>query len=131
MTELAVTTTVSLVNPDLGDLALDDAGLEVVHTSLADEVHQRLNVRLRFFKGEWFLNLLEGTPYYQQILVKAPSDRVIRAVFGTVVTGTEGVASLTSLTYSVNSARQLTLAFEAKLLDGSTYSTQTYGAFVV
>lgn len=129
--ELGVTTIASLVNPDTGDLALDDAGLEVVHTSLADEVAQRLTVRLKFFRGEWFLNLLEGTPYYERVLTKGVSDRVIQAVFGGVIRGTQGVSSLTSLTYSLGSDRVLTLSFVAKLEDGTTFSTSDYPPFVV
>ncbi len=129
--ELGVVTVTTEWNPDLGDLALDEAGLEVVHTSLADEVAQRLNVRLRFFRGEWFLNLLEGTPYYQQILVKAPSDRIIRTVFTAVILGTEGVLSLRSLEYTISAQRELSLVFEAQLQDGSTFSTSDYPPFVV
>ena len=129
--ELAVTISTSETNPDAGDLALDDAGLEVVHTSLADEVAQRLGVRLRFFRGDWFLNLLEGTPYYQYVLVKSPSDRVLRSVFISVILGTQGVSSLVSFSYSISSARVMTLEFEARLADESTFKSTDYPPFTV
>jgi hypothetical protein len=70
--EFACTTVASIVNPDVGDLALSDLGDAFIRTTLADEFAQRLRVRLSFFKGEWFLNLDEGMPYYQLILVKGP-----------------------------------------------------------
>lgn len=128
--ELAVTTTTTPENPDAGDLALDDAGSEVLLTTLADEVAQRLHVRLRFFRGEWFLNLLEGVPYYEEILTLGPTDEVIRGVFSSVISETEGVAALVSLNYSISN-RVLTLAFEARLEDGTTFSTSDYPPFVV
>jgi hypothetical protein len=129
--ELGITISTSETNPDAGDLALSDAGLEVVHTSLADEVAQRLAVRLRFFRGDWFLNLLEGTPYYQFVLVKSPSDVVLRSIFTKVIASTEGVASVISLDYTVSSARVMTLEFEARLADESTFKSTDYPPFLV
>jgi hypothetical protein len=129
--ELAIAITPTEQNPEAGDLAIDDAGSEVIHTQLTKEVAQRLTVRLNFFRGEWFVNLLEGTPYFQQILGKA-SDDAVRAALTAVILGTEGVASLISFTaIRDRSARTATVAFKARLEDGSTFSTADYPAFVV
>jgi hypothetical protein len=35
-----------------------------------DFVRQKIKIRLQFFKGEYFLNLDSGVPYYQRILGK-------------------------------------------------------------
>lgn len=129
--ELGITLTTSLTNPDVGDLELTDAGLEVSRTALAAEVAQRLTVRLNFFKGEWFLSLEEGTPWYQLLFTKAPPDRIIRAVFGSVIRGTEGVADLVSLSYSISRTRQLSLSFTARLEDGTLFRSTDYTPFVV
>ena len=130
--ELGCTVTVSLVNPDLGDLSLDDNGLEEVLTELVDEVNQRLMVRFNFFQGEWFLNLQAGTPYYQHIFQKGVTDAVIRHIFGTVVRGTEGVATLTDLSYTRNNAtRRMALTFKARLQDGTLYAPVAFNPFVV
>ena len=130
--ELGVVTTPSLNNPDVGDLALTEQQLETVVTTLADQVAQRLYVRLNFFKAEWFLNLEAGTPWYQSILVKGPTDHVIRSVFTQVIQGTEGVQELVSLTYTVSKAtRQLAITFKARLYDGTTFVSTDYAPFVV
>jgi len=129
--ELAVTLTETVANPIVGDLYLGDDGNEVVHTDLALEVVQRLNVRFLFFKGEWFLNLDSGTPWFQSLLVKGPSDAVIRSVIGQVITGTEGVATLVSLSYSISRARHLSVTFKAKLNDGSVLDSRDFQPFVV
>ena len=130
--ELGCTVTVSLTNPDVGDLSLSDTGLEEVLTVLEDEVNQRMTVRLNFFQGEWFLDLSAGTPYYQQILQKGVTDEVIRGVFGAVVKGTEGVSRLIDIQYTLNkSTREMRLSFKAQLEDGSTYVSTNYAPFVI
>lgn len=132
--ELGCTTFVTVVNPDLGDLMLDEAGTGafVVHTLLAREVAQRIHVRLKFFKGEWFLNLDEGTPWYQELLVKGASDRTIRSVFGQVIGECPGVAELTSLSYALDKrTRRLSLRFTARLDDGTTLRSADFGEFLV
>jgi len=130
--EFACVLTASLTNPDVGDLQLTDEGDEVVRTELTDEVAQRLRVRLSFFKGEWFLNLEEGLPYYQSILVHGLKDKVVRAVFGDVIAQTPGVAQLLSLEWSVVKAtRAMSLSFKCKLEDGSTFVSTNYPEFIV
>ena len=121
----------SIVNPNIGDLALTDEGTELVRTVLADEVSQRLHVRLKFFKGEWFLNLDAGAPYYQSIFVKGVRDRIIRSVFTDIIRGTEGVSEVLKLDYAVSSARQLTLTFTARLQDGTLFRSTDYAPYVV
>jgi len=129
--ELGCTLVASATNPDVGDLELTATGGEVSRTVLGEEVAQRLRVRLLFFKGEWFLNLDEGLPYYQSILVKGLTEKVIRSVFGSVILKTQGVSQLLSLTHSISTARRLTLTFKCKLEDGSTFSSTDYAPFIV
>jgi hypothetical protein len=132
MAEFGVTLVSSITNPDVGDMALTDTGEEVLRTDLAEEVAQRLKVRLNFFRGEWFLNLNAGTPWYQRLLVKDPKDAIIRAIFTRVIGGTEGVAQVMSLSYDIDRrTRELSLRFRARLEDGSTFVSTDYPPFVV
>ena len=131
MAELAIAIKPSLTNPDVGDLALDDTLNEVLLTDLQSEVAQRLYVRLNFFQGEWFRDQLAGTPYYQRILRKAPSPRVVRAVFSQVILNTEGVAALLKFNYSVNRQRQMTLNFTCRLADDSVFQSTDFAPFQV
>lgn len=131
MAELGVTIAVDMDNPDLGDLRLDTTGHEVFVDDLSAEVAQRLTVRFNFEKGEWPLDLLEGTPLYEAILLKAPSDRIIRAVFEQVITGTQGVATLTGFNYSISPRRVMTAAFQCRLTNGVTFSSGDFGSFLI
>ncbi len=129
--ELKVAIKVDLNNPDLGDLYLDDNGLEVLEQDLGAEVAQRLTVRFNFFLGEWFLDTTEGTPWFQRVLVKAPSDRVIRTVLTNVIVATEGVASIVSLAYDIGRDRRLSVRFVCQLVDGTTFRSTEFAQFQV
>lgn len=129
--ELAIVTQPDINNPVAGDLYLDPLGHTRLVTKLSEEVAQRLFVRFQFFKGEWFLNLDEGTPYYQLIMVKNPPDAIVRAVFGQVIEGCDGVEALRTLTYTVNRQRHMTLKFTALLEDGSIFNSSDFAPFVV
>lgn len=129
--EFPVVLKATVNNPDVGDMQLSDNGDLVMVTDLSTEVAQRLQVAFNFFKGEWFLDLDEGTPWFQYILVKAPQDRVIRTVFTQLIANTEGVASVSKFAYSISKDRKISLSFECVLKDASTFSTANYTPFVL
>ena len=83
------------------------------------------------FKGEWFLDLDAGTPYYQTLFRKNPPPALIRGVFNRIISDCEGVDAVTSLTFSVGRDRKLSLAFTARLKDGSTFRSTDYAPYVV
>ena len=118
-------------NPDPGDLFLDDTGDAVQSEDLALEVAQRITVRANFFRSEWFLDLNEGTPWYQHVLTKAPPDRVIRSVLRGVIADCEGVASLDQLLYSISRERTMSVDFRATLDNGTTLTSRTYGPLYI
>ena len=128
--ESGVTLKATITNPDVGDRALDEQGRAVLLDDLAAEVAQRLHIRLNFFKGEWFLNLNSGVPYYQRIFRKAPSDKVIRAVFRKLILGCPGVAGLDKFAYSLSN-RTLRVTFTARLDNGARLVSSDYPPFEI
>lgn len=86
-----------------------------------DAIVQHLLVRLRFFKGEWFLNPLLGMPYYDTVLVKNPDLVAIRGIFREAILTTPGILSIDSLNMSLDTpTRTLTVEFTALKDDGGT-----------
>lgn len=77
------------------DLDLSSGNL-VITDDRALCIAQKLTIRFQLFFGEWFADARIGVPYYQVILVKNPSMRVISTVFRQVIMGTEGVAEILS-----------------------------------
>lgn len=81
-------------------------------------IRQKLSARFRFFLGEWFLNQLEGVPYYRDVFVANPNTDVIASLFKRVILTCPGVLSIAS--YKMNFdpvARSMTFSFQA-VVDG-------------
>lgn len=103
-----------------GDLLLNDG---------VDAIAQHLKIRLRFFRGEWFLNLDEGVPYFQEVLRKNPSSRALGAFFRNIIVNTPGIASVGTVTLDYDAGeRTLDVQFTATTVDGETI---TYDSFLV
>lgn len=101
-----------------GDILITDAAFSIVRGD--DALLQHLAIRLRFFLGEWFLDLRVGIPYFESILLKNPNLITVQSVFREAILETPGVASISRFDLDVNaSTRVLTLEFTViKTADG-------------
>ena len=75
-----------------GDLAVEEYDLALI--SGADRVRQQLQIRLRFFKREWFLDTTFGVPYYQDILRKPYNRVVVDGIFKAQIIGVQDVNAI-------------------------------------
>jgi hypothetical protein len=76
--DLALSTAIDAENPVLGDLRVVNRAL--VRLTGADAVAQEIRVRLRWWKGEWFLDRRRGVPYIDGILADGATPGTIRAI---------------------------------------------------
>lgn len=80
--------------------ALDESGDIVTRGTQfiigRDEIAQTIKTRLALFLGEYFRNIQEGTPWYEQILGKFVSLDTVEAVLRARIANTPGVIRLTS-----------------------------------
>lgn len=72
----------------------------VLVTDLLTAVRQELTLALGMFKGEWFLNLDEGLPYYERILGKRYDEAVITEVFRERIARVPSVKAIDTLAVS-------------------------------
>jgi hypothetical protein len=90
-----------------------------------ESIRQHLEIRLRSFRGEWFLDERIGVSYFTDVFKKNPDITVLNAVFTKVILDTPGVISLNSLTFNLESDRRLLVEFrattEAGVLDYSGF----------
>lgn len=89
--------TVRLLQPD-GDITTQG----VQFTSGLDEVEQTIRTRLRLFLGEYFRDITDGTPWFEQILGKGVSVDARDAAIRNRVVNTPNVIRLTSYTSDFN-----------------------------
>ena len=106
-----------LLTIDDNDLDVSTGDLQLTEGALG--IAQHLRIRLRFFLGEWFLDIRLGVPYFQRILVKNPGTSVVRTIIRDVVITTPGVASMNNFKTDYNGAtRKLDVSFTAVTTSG-------------
>ena len=107
------------------DLTANDA---VVLTGI-EAIRQELQIRYRYFLGEWFLDQEEGTPYFEHILKKNANDAQVRAVLLEVAKTTPGVVEVRSYAANLDGpTRVLTIALQ---LGVTTDEGLVYEDFVI
>lgn len=90
-----------------------------------DGVAQAIKTRLLLFRGEWFLDVTDGTPWTTQVLDKYTQDQYDAAIQDRIL-GTPGVVQITSYSSSVNTAaRTLTVTVSINTQYGSTTLSTT------
>lgn len=90
-----------------------------------DVVLLAVKSRLQFFKGEWFLDTDDGTPYFQDIFVKPARLRLIEGILKRRILETPGIESFNKfeLNFTKND-RNLIVNFEAVDEFGQTNSVE-------
>lgn len=79
--------------------ALDESGDIVTRErgfiSGREEIAQTIQTRLRLFLGEYFRDVRDGTPWFEQVLGKFASLTTVEAVLRSRIVNTPGVLRLT------------------------------------
>ena len=92
---------------------------------------QKLRQRLRFWKGEYFLDTRLGVPWRERILRKNPDLNLVNAILRRVIYETPGVRSVDSFQSTLGKDRALSVNFGATLKDGSTVIAQAEPLIIV
>lgn len=109
-----------LLDPVTGDMLLDAQGSPQFSRGLP-AVAQGIRIALGVFRGEWFLNLIAGTPWYQSILGKRFNQNQILGIFRAMILAVPGVDHLASLTAAFDGpTRTATISFEAVVVFGGS-----------
>ena len=88
-------------------------------TSTSENLAQRLLIRLRTFRGEWFLDENLGIDYFGQILGKNRNKSTVDTIIQSEILQEQEVLQLAeySSVYD-NASRKLNTSFKARTLDG-------------
>jgi hypothetical protein len=101
-----------------GDLDLSSSGRMSLLEGRA-AIAQRLQVRLSMFRGEWFLDLMAGVAYRDEVLVKRPDETAVSAMFRAEIMRVNGVIGIRSFDLTFDyAARELSLSFVAITEEG-------------
>lgn len=112
-----------LIDPVTHDMVIRDGDFVIVKGVQA--IVQRVKIRLLFFLEEYILDPEEGTPWFEQILIKNPDMVAVSSILKERILGTPGIVSLQSFgiekAESVGGARKrnLQVSFRAQSEEGT------------
>lgn len=93
---------------------LDTSALDLALVDKAEQVRQQLLIKLKLWKGEWFLDTEFGTPYLPQILGKQLTLSGALAALRKSILEVAGVRQILTFSYDFqHSTRKLTVEFTA------------------
>lgn len=113
-------------SPSYGDLTFKNGPLTPDFTTQerTEVVAQRLWIRLRTFRQEWFLDEGYGVPYFQSILGKKVSKAQVDLIFQREILAEAGVVEITAFESSIKN-RQYSMSFRVRVSTGDETDTIT------
>lgn len=107
-----------------GDYTLDNE--QAFYKNVPEAVGQAVLTRLRLWKGEWFINVEDGTPWLTEILGKRRINRNPDAVIKQRILGTQGVKEITDYSSAFDgNTRQLSVTCTLNTIYGATTISET------
>ena len=117
-------------NPDVHDLQL--SGGDFIQIEGVQAAAQEVKTRLLFFKGEFFLDLREGVPYFQEILRKGVDLERVRSIIRQTVQSVPGIVDVPLVDIDLNrSTREATITWTARYQDGTVILSQDFGPLII
>lgn len=105
------------------DLYLDANGQITITPAPLD---QRIDTRIRTFRGEFWLDQSIGIDYFGEVLKKNPDLQAVRAAFAVEIQKVPGVKTLNALDITHDRAeRKLTVTFSVTGTDALVYLRTT------
>jgi len=94
-----------------GDLDIENYDLVLIDE--LDRIRQQLQIKLRLFLGEWYLDINQGIPYFQDVLEKNPDPVKLQSIFKAAIIGVPDVNRLLDFKLEIDgSTRELNLTFK-------------------
>lgn len=105
------------LDPLTNDLVFKDFDFDLVDETA--QIMQNLAIRLRFVLGEWFLDITQGIPYFEEFFIKNPNQIQIESILKQEIVQTRGIVSLTSFEANFDKRRRIfSVRFSARSIDG-------------
>jgi hypothetical protein len=102
---------------DTNDLVLDDSSLNIVFTDLDQYITQKIKNRLLFLKGEWFLDVSLGIPYFESVFEKGTDYNFLTLIFRSELLKINGITDILEFELTQLSAREFSIYFKVSYID--------------
>jgi len=132
MSELEIVTEVDASNPNLGDIRVINGDINWLEPNDPKAVAQRIEFRLKSVMGDWYIDLLEGIPWFHEIIGEKGGEINAGKYIRKAIAETPGVNSVTKFeTLYDNSTRVLSIEWTAVFVDNKIYSSDDFAPFTI
>jgi len=102
-----------------GNFIREDNGFKMTGNN-SEYVAQKLQIKLRTFSGEWYLDTAAGIPYLEKMLEKGIDMAFVESIFKSAIYKVKEVKELLSFSIAIDSkTRKLSVKFSVKATDGT------------
>ena len=105
------------LDPLTNDLVFREFDFDLVDDT--KQIMQNLAIRLRFVLGEWYLDITQGVPYYEEFFRKSPNQIQIESILKQEIVQTRGIEELISFEANFDKRRRIfSVNFSARSISG-------------
>lgn len=115
------------------DIKLDDSGDisftngESSVTSIgAEDLAQRIRIRLNTFQGEWFMDNALGVDWWNRVFGKNRSKAAVDALLQEQILKEPDALQILSYSSSISTDRKFSCSFKVRTENGAITATQTF-----
>lgn len=106
-----------LLDPITNDVVFENFDFHLVDET--SQIMQNLSIRLRFILGEWYLDITQGVPYYEEFFIKNPNQIQIESSLKEEIVRTRGIVQLTSFEADFDKRKRIfSVKFTALAISG-------------
>ena len=95
------------IDPITKDLVLNNKNNLRFTTTTAEYTAQKVENKMLFFKGEWWLNVNLGIPYYTDILKKNPNLNLVQSILKSEILSMKGVLELLTFELDIDNSERV------------------------
>ena len=109
------------IDGSTGNLVITNGS--IVRVTGDEAAAQNLRATLHHIRQEWFLNILSGIPYFQQILVKNPDMAKITRLLKLAIRNARDIANIESFSL-VRNGKSFTCAFTVITVNNERFTLE-------
>ena len=108
-----------------GDISLVNGDAQTTSVG-AEDLAQRLRIRLNTFQGEWFMDNTLGIDWWNRVMGKNRSKMAVDALIQDAILKEPDALQIVSYTSSISTNRKFSCSFRVRTEDGAISSAITF-----
>jgi len=108
-----------------GDISLVNGDAQTTGIG-AEDLAQRLRIRLNTFQGEWFMDNTLGIDWWNRVMGKNRSKMAVDALIQDAILKEPDALQIVSYTSSISTDRKFSCSFRVRTEDGAVSSAITF-----